>query len=77
MNIEPHGARIMVVDDDPGILHALSRILGRRHKVTCVSSGPAALEEAQRVRAITAARPIWPCHKGCDGCCRRLARPRT
>ena len=50
MNIEPHGARIMVVDDDPGILHALSRILGRRHKVTCVSSGPAALEEAQRLR---------------------------
>jgi|RhiMetdeSRZDD1v2_1073273.scaffolds.fasta_scaffold117369_2 uncharacterized protein len=30
---------------------------------------------AQRVRAITAARPIWPCHKGCDGCCRRLAQP--
>ena len=50
MNIEPHGARIMVVDDDPGILHALSRILGRRHKVTCVASGPAALEEAQRLR---------------------------
>lgn len=30
---------------------------------------------AQRVRAITAARPGWPCHKGCDGCCRQLARP--
>ena len=50
MNVEPHGARILVVDDDPGILHALSRILGRRHKVTCVASGPAALEEAQRLR---------------------------
>jgi phosphoserine phosphatase RsbU/P len=50
MNIEPHGAHILVVDDDPGILHALSRILGRRHKVTCVASGPAALEEAQRLR---------------------------
>jgi phosphoserine phosphatase RsbU/P len=50
VNIEPHGARILVVDDDPGILHALSRILGRRHKVTCVVSGPAALEEAQRLR---------------------------
>ncbi len=22
---------------------------------------------AQRVHAITAAHPIWPCHKGCDG----------
>ena len=50
MSMEPHGARILVVDDDPGILHALSRILGRRHKVTCVASGPAALEEAQRLR---------------------------
>jgi uncharacterized protein len=30
---------------------------------------------AQRVRAITDARPIWPCRQGCDGCCRRLAQP--
>jgi uncharacterized protein len=30
---------------------------------------------AHRVGAITAVRPIWPCHKGCDGCCRRLAQP--
>ena len=50
MSIEPHSARILVVDDDPGILHALSRILGRRHHVACVSSGPAALEQAQRLR---------------------------
>lgn len=28
----------------------------------------------QRVHAITAARPLWPCRKGCDGCCRRLAQ---
>ena len=28
----------------------LSRILGRRHHVTCVASGPAALEQAQRLR---------------------------
>jgi sigma-B regulation protein RsbU (phosphoserine phosphatase) len=48
--MEPYGARILVVDDDPGILHALSRILGRRHHVTCVASGPAALEEAKRLR---------------------------
>jgi phosphoserine phosphatase RsbU/P len=50
VSMEPHGARILVVDDDAGILHALSRILGRRHHVTCVSSGPAALEQAQRLR---------------------------
>ena len=30
---------------------------------------------AQRVRAITEERPLWPCHKGWDGCCRRLAQP--
>ena len=50
MSTEPQGARILVVDDDPGILHALSRILGRRHHVTCVATGPAALEQAQRLR---------------------------
>ena len=31
--MEPHGARILIVDDDPGILRAVSRILGRRHHV--------------------------------------------
>jgi len=50
MSMEPQGARILVVDDDPGILHAVSRILGRRHHVTCVATGPAAIEEAQRLR---------------------------
>ncbi len=50
MSMEPQGARILVVDDDPGILHAVSRILGRRHHVTCVASGPAAIEEANRLR---------------------------
>jgi phosphoserine phosphatase RsbU/P len=50
VSMEPHGARILVVDDDPGILHALSRILGRRHHVTCAASGPVALEQAQRLR---------------------------
>jgi sigma-B regulation protein RsbU (phosphoserine phosphatase) len=47
---EPQGARILVVDDDPGILHALSRILGRRHHVTCVATGPAAIEQARALR---------------------------
>ena len=50
MSVEPRAARILVVDDDPGILHAVSRILGRRHHVTCVATGPAAVLEAQRLR---------------------------
>lgn len=29
----------------------------------------------QRVFAMVAAEPSWPCHKGCDGCCRQLAQP--
>ncbi len=29
----------------------------------------------QRVFAIVSAAPAWPCQKGCDGCCRRLAQP--
>jgi Fe-S-cluster containining protein len=29
----------------------------------------------QRVRAMTAARPNWPCRQGCDACCRQLAQP--
>jgi uncharacterized protein len=28
----------------------------------------------RRVDAITAAQPLWPCQKGCDGCCRQLAQ---
>jgi len=34
------------------------------------------MDIAYRVSAITAARPIWLCHKGCDGCCRRFAQLR-
>jgi sigma-B regulation protein RsbU (phosphoserine phosphatase) len=48
--MDPQGARILVVDDDPGILHAVSRILGRRHHVTSVATGPAAIEAAQQFR---------------------------
>jgi CheY-like chemotaxis protein/GAF domain-containing protein len=50
VSMEPQGASILVVDDDPGMLHAVSRILGRRHRVTCVTSGPAAIEQAHRLR---------------------------
>jgi Fe-S-cluster containining protein len=27
----------------------------------------------ERVAAIASAHPAWPCHKGCDDCCRSLA----
>ena len=47
---EPQGARILIVDDDPGILRAVSRILGRRHHVVTAASGEAAVEEAQQLR---------------------------
>jgi Fe-S-cluster containining protein len=28
-----------------------------------------------RTRSATRERPVWPCRRGCDACCRRLARP--
>lgn len=28
-----------------------------------------------RVAAVVAARPDWPCRRGCDDCCRSLAEP--
>jgi Fe-S-cluster containining protein len=30
---------------------------------------------AERVAAVRGVRPDWPCRRGCDGCCRALARP--
>lgn len=32
-------------------------------------------EIAARAEAVIDARPDWPCRKGCDDCCRRLAEP--
>lgn len=32
------------------------------------------MEIDRRVHIITDTRPIWPCTKGCDDCCRRLAQ---
>lgn len=32
-------------------------------------------EIEHRTQAAQQARPIWPCQKGCDLCCRRLAHP--
>jgi phosphoserine phosphatase RsbU/P len=50
MTTEPQGARILIVDDDPGILRAAARILGRRHQVVTAASGEAALEEARALQ---------------------------
>jgi phosphoserine phosphatase RsbU/P len=38
-------ARILVVDDDPGILRGAARVLGRRYELLCVESPGAALAE--------------------------------
>jgi phosphoserine phosphatase RsbU/P len=48
--LDPQGAHILVIDDDPGILRAVSRILGRRHHVVGVESGEAAIDQARRQR---------------------------
>jgi sigma-B regulation protein RsbU (phosphoserine phosphatase) len=48
VKLEPHSARILIVDDDPGILRAVSRIVGRRHQSVCVATGAEALHEAAR-----------------------------
>ncbi len=47
---QAEGARILIVDDDPGILRAVGRILGRRHQVVTAASGEAAIEEARVLR---------------------------
>lgn len=43
-------AQILVVDDEPAMLHTVSRILTRGHDVTCVESGHAAVEGFSRLR---------------------------
>ncbi len=50
MTAEPEGARILIIDDDPGIVRAIARILGRRHQVVTAASGEVALEEARALR---------------------------
>jgi serine phosphatase RsbU (regulator of sigma subunit) len=51
MMAEPRYSSILVVDDDLGMLRAVSRILARRmHHVVCVESGPSALERAKAQR---------------------------
>jgi phosphoserine phosphatase RsbU/P len=43
-------ARILVVDDEPGMLRAVERILCRRHQVTAVASAREALDAAVALR---------------------------
>jgi sigma-B regulation protein RsbU (phosphoserine phosphatase) len=46
MIMEPQSARILIVDDDPGILRAVERILRRPHQIVTATSGEAALDKA-------------------------------
>ena len=41
-----HSTRILVVDDEPRVLHAISRVLERDYEVHCAQSPPEALEKA-------------------------------
>jgi sigma-B regulation protein RsbU (phosphoserine phosphatase) len=43
-------ARILVVDDDPGMLHAVERVLGETHDVTGTRQSREALSLAERVQ---------------------------
>ena len=43
----PHSARILIVDDDPGILRAVARILGRGHQVATALNGLDAVRQAR------------------------------
>lgn len=40
--------RILVVDDEPGMLHAIQRVLGRSYELVCVSEAVEALDRASR-----------------------------
>jgi serine phosphatase RsbU (regulator of sigma subunit) len=44
LSTPPETARILIVDDEPGVQHAARRILSRRYAVGGASSGPEALE---------------------------------
>jgi phosphoserine phosphatase RsbU/P len=50
MKSEPLPARILVVDDDPGVLRAVTRVLGSRHEVATASSPAEALALAPAFR---------------------------
>jgi len=43
-------AKILAVDDDPGILRVISRVFGQQYAVTCASGGEAALKAAAESR---------------------------
>lgn len=48
MSEQQRRQRILVVDDDPGLQHTISRILGKRHEVLCASSPSEALTAAEK-----------------------------
>jgi sigma-B regulation protein RsbU (phosphoserine phosphatase) len=48
MNEPPRRQRILVVDDDPGLQHVVSRVLGKRHEVRCASSPAEAIVTADK-----------------------------
>jgi serine phosphatase RsbU (regulator of sigma subunit) len=50
MNRRFSSARVLVVDDDPGVLHAVTRILGGTYELTTASSPAVALSVAPRFR---------------------------
>src|SRR5262245_65726770 len=43
-------ARILVVDDEPGIIRAVERVLGGAHQVSGTSSSQTALSLAEQIR---------------------------
>ncbi len=59
MKLDPTAARLLVVDDDPGMLRAVSRVLGRGHQVTCVANGNDAIEAAAATRPEVAIVDVW------------------
>ncbi len=50
MNTEKRPPRVLVVDDDAGVLRAVARVLGKRHRIITAETGTEALEAAARER---------------------------
>ena len=46
----PDGPRILIVDDEPGVLRAVARVLGKGHQIACAATGAEALAEARKQR---------------------------
>jgi sigma-B regulation protein RsbU (phosphoserine phosphatase) len=57
--VQQRRQRILVVDDDPGLQHVVSRVLGKRHDVHCASSPPEAIVAAAKFRPHLAILDIY------------------